>query len=93
MELYYVPVDDTATVSLEALISQFSDSGLKCKIEPDSEGMCWVTFEGYGTALLASVTGDQFVFGALQVATRDDPPSVDKVDRVMREAGYSAGED
>jgi hypothetical protein len=44
-------------------------------------------------AMLASVTGGQFVFGTLQVAVRDDPQLVDTVDKVMQQAGYSTGED
>jgi hypothetical protein len=92
MELYYGPVDEAATISLEALVTRLSESGLDCTIEPESEGMFWVVFESFETAMLASVEGGQFVFGTLQVATRDDPAVVYGVDRVMQAAGYSAGE-
>jgi hypothetical protein len=93
MELYYAPVDETTTISLEALVSRLTESGLDCDIEPESEGMFWIAFEGCETAMLAWVTGGQFVFGTLQFAVRDDPQLVDTVDKVMQQAGHSAGED
>jgi hypothetical protein len=93
MELYYAPVDETATISLEELVSRLSDSGFVCTIEPDSEGMYWIAFGGHETAMLATVTGSQFVFGTLQVAAQDDPALVDVVERVLQGAGYSAGEE
>jgi hypothetical protein len=93
MELYYAPVDETTTISLEALVSRLTESGLNCKIQPESEGMFWIAFKGCEAAMLASVTGGQFVFGTLQVALRDDPQLVDTVDKVLQQAGYSAGED
>jgi hypothetical protein len=41
--------------------------------------------------MLASVFRDQFVFGTLQCDIQDDPSLVERVGKVMQEAGYWQG--
>jgi hypothetical protein len=93
IEPSFAPIDDNVTISLDVLIRRLTDSGLACKIEPESENMHWVVFKGYESALLASVNDGQFVFGTLHTAIRDSPSLVERVDAVMRSCGYSAGEE
>jgi hypothetical protein len=92
-ELYYAPVNEASTVSLDELIRHLSDAGLPCKLRPEAENTSWVVLEGHESALRASVKENHLFLGALQPSRRDDSSVVAKLDAVLREAGYSTGED
>ena len=93
VELYYAPVNESATISLDELLKDLSAAGLPCKIETESEDSFWVVLENHESTLLASVNGDQFVFGTFEYSLKDDTEVMDRVHDVMLKAGYSAGED
>ena len=93
VEVYYAPVEETATISLDELVKELSATGLPGKIEPESEDTFWVVLDDHESSLLASVRDGQFVFGTFQYSLKDDTTVIDRVDEVMLKFGYSAGED
>lgn len=93
IEIAYAPIEDSVTISLDDLLAAFSDAGLTWKIEPEGEGMHWIDFTDHDSAMLASVTVRQFVFGTLHASVEDEPSLVERVDAVMTRLGYSAGDE
>ena len=93
IELYYVPINETATISLDELLKQLTAAGLCCRIEPEAERMFWVVLNEHESCILASVDGGQFVFGTFEISPKDDLSVIDTVNEVLFRAGYSAGED
>jgi hypothetical protein len=93
VELFYAPIDDSLTITLEDLLGRLSAAGLPCAVEPDAKGMCWVVLEGHESTLLASLDGPTFLGGTLQLASEDDPGIVETIDAVLRAAGYAAGDE
>ncbi len=55
VELYYVPINETATISLDELLKQLTAAGLCCRIEPEAERMFWVVLNEHESCILASV--------------------------------------
>jgi len=90
VELYYAPVIEAETISLDELVERFSAGGLFCHLEPEAEDMLWIVLDDHESNLLASVKGDQFVFATFYMATQDDLSVAEIVDEVMIRAGYSA---
>ena len=93
VELYFAPINESATITLDELLKELSANGLPCKIEPESENTFWVVLDDHESTLFASVNGGQFVFGTFEYSLEDDTELIDRVHEVMFKAGYSAGED
>jgi hypothetical protein len=74
------------------LLKELSAAGLPCEVEPESEDMFWVLLDHHESTLLASVKDGRFVFATFACSLNDDTTVIDKVDEVMLNAGYSAGD-
>jgi hypothetical protein len=93
VEVYYAPIIEAATITLDDLLKELTAAGLPCKVEPESAEIFWVVLDDHESTLLASVNGGHLVFGTFEYSLEDDTTVMDKVNEVMLKSGYSAGED